>query len=297
MKRKINRVIWISLAINIILAITKLYFGFKGNSSSLQSDGFNSLSDVFVSIMILITLKIAHKKPDANHPYGHEKFEGLMYFLLGLILVMTATSIGSNGISNLFAYFNDERVIVKPDFITIYVALFAIGLKLYLSFLTHSASKKYDAPALKADSINHLTDIFATSASLLGIILSQFNMVYFDSIASIIIALLILVSSLEVLKEAVSFLTDASADPLMVNSIKETIKSVLGVIKVDDLKVRKHMKHYYVDVEICVDELLSLRDAHDIAENVHDTIEETYKEVLHCMVHVNPGKPKKQKKN
>ncbi|HBT59822.1 MAG TPA: cation transporter [Acholeplasmataceae bacterium] len=295
MKNKINTVIWISLIINVLLSVLKLYYGFKGNAGSLKSDGFNSLSDVFVSIMILITLKIAHKKPDENHPYGHEKFEGLMYFLLGLVLVLTAFSIGANGISELYDYFIHKRVFIKPSTSTIYVAVIAILLKLLLSYLTITASKKYKAPALKADSVNHLTDVFATTASLIGITLAQFNLIYFDSIASILIALLILLSSVEILKEAISFLVDASAEKEVVSNINKTIKTVLGVIRVDDLKVRKHMKHYYVDVEICVDERLSLKEAHDIAENVHDTIEETYLDVLHCMVHVNPGVPKKKK--
>lgn len=293
MKNTIKQVVIISLILNIVLALIKLLFGYLGNTSSLMSDGYNSLSDVFVSMMILITLKISHKSPDENHPYGHEKFEGLMYFILGLVLLLTALFIGFNGTKDLINHFVNDKPYLIPKPYTIYVAIIAIAIKLFLSYITLKTSKKYESPSLKADSINHLADVFATLASLVGIILSRFNMVYFDYIASIVIAVIILISSIEVLKEAVSFLVDASAEKEVVKNISTTIKKTQGVIKIDDLKVRKHMKHYYVDVEISVDELLSLKEAHQIAENVHHLIEDTYPHVLHCMVHVNPGKTKK----
>ncbi len=84
-RKEILNAVAFGLIINILLATLKLSFGFWGNAQALVSDGVNSLSDVFISIMILAVLKLATKKPDHDHPYGHEKYEGLLYFLLGII--------------------------------------------------------------------------------------------------------------------------------------------------------------------------------------------------------------------
>ena len=87
-KKGILKAITIGLSVNILLTLLKLIFGLLGNSQALLSDGLNSFSDVFISIMLLIVLRIATQKPDHDHPYGHEKFEGIGYFLLGIIFFL-----------------------------------------------------------------------------------------------------------------------------------------------------------------------------------------------------------------
>lgn len=287
MKKTIQNVIIVSLLLNVLLMLSKLLFGYLGSSSSLISDGYNSLSDVFVSIVLVIFLKISHKEPDDNHPYGHEKYEALVYFILGLILILTAFFIGYGGILGLIRYIDDKTSFVKPSTYTMIIAGIAIIIKMFLFIINHRISKKFKVASLKADALNHLFDIFATSASLASIGLAQMGLLYFEYIASIIIALIIIQSSVPILREATAFLVDESPDPVVVETIKATAMNVGGVVRVDDIKVRMHMNQLYVDMEIAVDSNLNLKKAHAIAEHVHDTIEQAF-DVIHCMVHVNP---------
>ena len=287
MKKRVNQVILISLILNLILTAIKLSFGYVGGSHALVSDGYNSLSDVFVSIVLVIFLHIAHKEPDENHPYGHEKYEALVYFMLGMMLILTAGLIGFDGIKNLVRYMNDEVGFVKPSLYTVFVAGIAIVIKVFLFILNRQAAKKFHSPSLKADALNHLFDIFSTSAALISIVLAQIGLLYFEFIASIIIALIIIKSSLSILKEAIAFLVDEAPSLEVIEAITETALKVNGVLRIDDIKVRRHMSQYYVDMEIAVKKELSLKMAHDISEDVHDTIEDVFK-VIHCMVHVNP---------
>lgn len=288
MKKNINRVIIISLVLNIVLTLSKLIFGYLGQSHSLVSDGYNSLSDVFVSIFLLIFMKIAHKEPDDNHPYGHEKYEALVYFMLGLALIITGLLIGYNGFIGLISYFKNYLLFEKPSAFTMLIAGFAIIIKLFLFMINKKASLKYDSASLKADSLNHLFDIFSTAASLISIGLSQLGFLYFEYIASILIGIIIMKSSIPIIKEAISFLVDESPDITIIKQIKKTASNVKGVLRIDDIKVRMHMNKYYVDMEIAVNKDLTLEKAHDIAENVHDIVENKFN-VLHCMVHVNPS--------
>lgn len=285
----IRNVVILSLIGNIILTTIKLTFGFLGNSSSLVSDGFNSLSDIFVSILILIVLKVSNKTPDKNHPYGHEKYEGVMYLFLSFIIILTGGLLLRSGVSSLFTYFNDKTTIIKPEGYTIIIAITALIIKFVLFVVTNNTAKKYNSSSLKGDTKNHLYDMLATSISLLSIVLAQINLLYFEAIGTILISIFILYSGYLMIKEAISFLVDEAPKKETVRAIHETILNCAGVIKIDDLKTRKHMNHIYVDVEIAVDRNLSLLEAHKIAEDVHLAVEKEF-DALHCMVHVNPYK-------
>lgn len=288
-KNTIRNVVIFSLIGNIILTTIKLTFGLIGKSSSLVSDGFNSLSDIFVSILILIVLKVSNKTPDKNHPYGHEKYEGVMYLFLSFIILVTGGLLLYTGVSNLYKYFNDNKLVIKPEGYTMIVAFLALIIKFLLFAITNITAEKYNSSSLKGDTKNHLYDMLSTAISLISIILAQFGLVYFEPIATIIISIFILHSGFIMIKEAISFLVDEAPKKETVKAIHQTILNCPGVIKIDDLKSRKHMNHIYVDVEISVDRNLSLLEAHKIAEDVHLEVEKKF-DALHCMVHVNPHK-------
>lgn len=283
---KLKNVVVISLIGNIFLTTIKLLFGYLGNSISLIGDGYNSFIDIFVSILILITLKVATKTPDKNHPYGHEKYEGVMYLILSMFIMITGGIIFYQGVVSLFNYFNGTNL-VRPKSYTIWVGVIALTVKGLLFYLNYYNAKKYQSSSLKADSKNHLVDILATTISLISLIFASFNILFFEPIATIIISFFIIYTGVTMIIEAISFLVDEAPKKEVMKEIRKAILNCRGVIKIDDLKVRKHMNHFYVDVEIAVDSKLSLLAAHKIAENVHDEIEAKF-EAIHCMVHVNP---------
>ena len=287
-RKEILQAITIGLFANIFLTLIKITSGIIGNSQALLSDGLNSFSDVFISLMLLLVLKVATKKPDHDHPYGHEKYEGLAYFVLGIIFILTATYIFVEAIMSIIDLMSHGPSSITPSMLTIYVAIFALLTKLGLYLYYRKVSDKYDTPTLKADAKNHFIDVFATSISLIGLILSQFDLIIFDYIAAMIIGIFILRLGLQILIESISYLVDQAPSDEEIQKIKKTIIDIEGVLAIDDIKVRKHMTQKYVDVEIGVKATLSLEAAHQIAERVHHKVENTFPEVLHCMVHVNP---------
>lgn len=287
----IKKVVAVSLVGNIILTLIKLSFGIAGNSNSLVTDGFNSFFDIFVSLSILFVLKVATKEPDKNHPYGHQKYEGIMYLLISFIIILTAIFFYYLGISNLITAINNNSIVNKPEVYTIIVAIIAIIIKVVLFIITYKTNSKYQSSSLKAETKNHFFDILSTTTSLIGIILARFNLIYFEPIATIIIASFIFYTGFSMIKEAISFLVDEAPSKDIIKEINKTILLCPGVVKIDDLKARKHMDKIFVDVEISVDYRLSLIEAHQIAEDVHNLVEEEFA-AIHCMVHVNPSKIK-----
>ena len=288
MAKQINRILAVLLSINIVLATIKLFGGFSGNALTLVGDGLNSLGDVFTSLLLLIVIRIANKKPDKNHPYGHQKYEGIVHFVIGLVVLVTAIFVIKMAVDNLVIYFVRKEEIETPDIITIVVAGISIFLKGIMVVLARIGHKKYHSVALRGASIDYISDFIITSVGLIGIVIARAGLVYFDAIASLIIAVIIIVAAFGIIKESVSFLVDQSPGDDIVNPIAEYIKSLNGVIDVDDLKVVMHMNRLYVDVEISVSAKLSLLDSHQIAEDVHEGVEKKFDDVIHCMVHVNP---------
>lgn len=282
MIKPVKRILYIGLVLNIVLAILKLVFGFLGNSFSLKVDGLNSFIDIIISFLLLISLNIASKKPDADHPYGHEKYEVVVNLVLGIFLLLTSIVIILSSILS----FNNETNIKG---FTLIVAGISLILKIIIFTINLYGYKKYQQVSLKADAYNHLGDILATLASFLGILVSIYTkFTYFDYIAAMAISLLIFVNGIKVIRDSIKMLVDESPSKTFNKNVKNFIKSLPGVIKIDDYKSRLHVNKVYIDVEIGVDKNLSLINAHEIAELVHIKVEENFEEVIHCMVHVNP---------
>jgi len=289
-QKEVTVAIRLGLMINIFLAILKLSFGLWGNAQALISDGLNSASDILVSLMILVVLKHATKKPDYDHPYGHEKYEGLAYFVLGIVFFVTAVLISYDTVVAIIDHIAKPGTVEGPHVFTVFVSIVALIVKFVLFRYYRYIGKKYHHPTIHADAKNHLLDVYATSFSVVGLTIAQFGLVYFDDIAALIIAIFIFRLAIQIIIESTSFLTDQAPSKEEIKAIYGVILSIEGVLNVDDLKVRKHMTQRYVDVEIAVRSTHTLDHAHKIAETVHHKVEDVFPDVIHCMVHVNPEK-------
>lgn len=286
MKLNVKKIIITSLILNLLLFIIKIVFGLLGNSFSLLGDGINSLIDFVISIILIVTINYSLKEPDKDHNYGHEKIEVIVNLILGMVLVVTSVVLIYSAIIS----FNK---VITPEKYTIYVALASLIIKGFIFYINYYGYKKLKQVSLKAESYNHLGDILATLASLIGIILAIYKVYYFDYIAMIIIALIIFYNGIQVFIESSHYIVDKSPSKEFNKMVKEHVLNIEGVIKIDDYKARIHVNKIYIDIEISVNRNLSLINAHEIAEKVHISVEQQFSDVDHCMVHVNPSKIEK----
>lgn len=292
--KNLRTAIFIGLCVNLFLMVSKLSIGWLGSSNALIGDGLNSTTDLIISVMILLGLKISKKRPDQNHHYGHEKYEGVIYFTLGLIFLASAIVLIVSSIESIVGLIWLDRLKPSPSPLTVYVTtgalLIKVGLYVFMTWLARCSEHKM----IKADARNHLIDIFATLVTLFGVLLARLNAVIFDDIAALVISGFIIHLSVIIIRESLGYLTDQAPEKYYVDEVQEFIEAIEGVEGIDDLKIRKHMTHWYVDVEIAVDHMLSLEYAHSVAETVHHTVETAFPDVIHCMVHVNPKKREKK---
>ncbi|MCB2291400.1 cation diffusion facilitator family transporter [Clostridium sp. CS001] len=274
----------ITILINILLSSIKLIAGIIGRSGAMIADSMHSLSDVLSTIAVMVGLKLAKQPADEDHPYGHEKMEPIMAKILASILLITALLIGYNGIKNII-----NGTTVVPAKIAVYAAILSIVTKEWMYRYTVIGAKKIESSALMADAWHHRSDAFSSIGTLIGIVGARMGYPILDPMASLVICVLITKVAIDIYKQAINQLIDHCADAKTIENIKNEIEKTNGVISIDELKTRVSANRLYVDVEICVNSDLSVCEGHDIAERVHNAIENLDNRIKHCMVHVNPN--------
>lgn len=286
--KAVVRVSVISIIVNVILSLLKLIAGFFGKSMAMISDAVHSLSDVFSTIIVIIGVKIAKKEEDADHPYGHDKMESLASLALAVMLSITGALLIYEGIKKIAS----GEEISTPGTIALVAAIVSIITKEAMYWYTIIWAKKVKSDALKADAWHHRSDAISSVGSLIGVGGAMLGIEILDPIMAVVIGIVIIKVAYDIAREAIDKMIDKSCDDVTVNEMSNVVRNVEGVIDLDIIKTRMFGPKVYVDIEISADENLLLKQSHQIAENVHDIIEETFPDVKHCTVHVNPGIPK-----
>lgn len=285
-KRIAMKVSIISIIVNIGLSIFKLLAGLISHSGAMVSDAVHSASDVFSTVVVIIGFNISSKGSDKEHQYGHERLECIAALFLAAILFITGIGIGIDGIRKIGL--GNYGQLAIPGLLALVAAIISIIVKEGMFWYTRHAAKKINSNSLMADAWHHRSDALSSVGSLIGVAGARLGFPILDPLASIVICLFILKAAYEIARDAVSRLVDQACDEKLVNEMRSVIQSQEGVLGIDLLKTRLFGNKIYVDVEIRVDGTLSVSEAHEIAHQVHDNIEEKFQYVKHCMVHVNP---------
>ncbi|MCI9291546.1 MAG: cation transporter [Clostridia bacterium] len=283
----INKVAIVTIVVNLVLAVGKFLAGIFGHSTAMISDAVHSSSDVLSTLIVLVGARIAVKNEDKDHNYGHDKFESIASILLAMLLFATALALGWTGIKSIAAAAKGGGF-VKPTLAALIAAIVSIVVKEGMYWYTIYYAKKIDSQALKADAWHHRSDAFSSVAGFVGILGAMLGVYVLEGIATVLIALLIIKVSYDIVKIVLRQLTDHAAPEELVGKIYKTINDDEDVKNVDLLKTRISGSIIYVEAEIAVDRELSIVEAHDIAQRVHDKIETTFEEVRHIVIHVNP---------
>ena len=274
----------ISIILNCLLTLIKFISGVISKSSAMISDSVHSLSDVLSTFVVIIGVKISNKKADSDHPYGHERIECVSAIILSGMLFIIGALIGINGIKNV----TNSSNLVMPGVLALIASIISIISKEAMYQYTIRVSKKINSAALKADAWHHRSDALSSIGSFIGILGSRLGFKIFDPLASVIISLCIIKVSIDIFKDAIDKMVDKSCDKEVIDKVISVIEKNKSVKNIDDIKTRQFGNKAYVDVEISVDENLLLKDAHKVAEEIHDSVENEINIVKHCMVHVNP---------
>ena len=284
------KVSFVSIVTNVILSVFKLFAGIFAHSGAMVSDAIHSASDVFSTFVVIIGIKISSKESDKEHPYGHERMECVAAIVLATILAITGLGIGSSAAEKLIA--GHYETLVVPGTLALIAAILSIVVKEAMFWYTRIHAKRIDSGALMADAWHHRSDALSSVGALIGIGGAQFGFPVMDAIASLVICIFILKAAYDIFKDAISKMVDRACDEETEEQLKNCALAQDGVLGIDLLHTRTFGNKIYVDIEISADGSMSLFEAHNIAEQVHDSIEQSFPKVKHIMVHVNPSEHK-----
>ena len=287
-KRVANRVSFITIVQNAILSIFKLFAGIFAHSNAMISDAIHSASDVFSTIVVIIGVKLASKDSDKEHPYGHERLECVAAIVLAMVLFLTGLEIGAQAVKDIVR--GNYGDLEAPGILALVAAVVSIITKEIMYWYTRHNAKKIDSSALMADAWHHRSDALSSVGALIGIGGAMLGFPIMDSIASLVIFVFIAKAAYDIFKDAMDKMIDHSCDEDTEKAIYDSVISHHEVLGIDLLQTRIFGNKIYVDIKIQVNGSYTLQKAHDIAEEVHENIEQNFPKVKHIMVHVNPAK-------
>lgn len=270
------------------LAIAKIVIGWQAGSQAVVADGVESATDVLTSFAVLVSLGVAIRPPDEDHPYGHGRFEILTGLVLGHILTLTGLVIGWRSVVVMLGPRH------TPAAYAIWPLAVSIVLKFFLSMYKMRTGRKIGSSALIADAWNDAVDILSGAVALIAVGLSILQPTLFalaDPIGGVLVGSIIIVLGFKVIRETTLHLMDTMPEADSMKEIRASALTVAGALGVEKCFARKTGLRYHVDLHLEVDPDLTVRDSHSIAEQVRNKVKRDLPWVADVLVHVEPYPP------
>jgi len=284
------RITNVGILTNITLIVIKFLGGIFGRSSAVIADAVHSFADFASDLIVIAGLRLASKPADKTHKYGHGKWETLAALLLGLILFVTGLGICLAGTNSIVKFVNGETL-ARPEWVALLAAGLSVVFKEWLYHYTIRYGKKLNSQPVVANALNHRSDAFTSLGVLAGITGSMVlgpGWRVLDPIAAVFVGLFIFRIASQIIKQSADELLEASAGEEIENEILQITEKISGVEDVHNLKTRKIGSQLAIDMHIYVNELLNIKDAHDISTRVENELNHKFGSNTIVSVHVEP---------
>lgn len=270
------------IAVNLLLALFKALAGILFNSIALVADAVNNMTDAASSVITLIGFKLAAKKPDSDHPYGHGRIEYISGLVMSFIVLMLGVTLVKNS----------ALCIISPDailfsWLTVVVLVVSILAKLWLSFFYKKLEKETGSKTFAAASADSRNDTLSTFAVLVSVLVFKFTSLNIDGITGLAVSVFIVISGIGLIKETIDPLLGQPPTPELVEEIHSRTLSYDGIIGIHDLVVHNYgpgRMFASLHAEIPAD--ADLLASHDLVDNIEREFMESLG--LETVIHIDP---------
>ncbi len=280
-----RRLALFSVVVSLALSLAKILVGLRSGSASVLSDGLEASGDVLSSTLVYAGLRIATKPPDAEHPYGHGRYETLSGLAVGALLLLAGVIILGHGLSS------HERNTSLP-FYALLPLVASVVVKVAFASVKFRVGKRIASTSLQADAWHDLTDLLSTSIALIAVGLTLLDPERFgisDRIGAIAIGILILFLAFRLIRQTIDQLVDTMPDEQKLTEIKRSALAVEGTLGIEKCFARRTGLRYHVDLHLEVDPRLTVKRSHEIATEVRSAIRHDLPWVADVLVHVEPS--------
>ncbi len=272
----------VGIGLNLLLFVGKLFAGTISGSIAITADAFNNLSDAGSSLVTLLGFRLAGRKPDPEHPFGHGRMEYISGLAVAGLILLMGVELGKSSLKKILS---PEEIVSSP--LVLAILAVSVAVKLYMFYYNRSIGKKIKSAAMSATATDSLSDAVSTTAVLIATLVGQLTGLNIDGWVGLLVALFILFSAYKAAKETLSPLLGQTPDPEFVDRIEQIVLSYPEVLNIHDLIVHDYgpgRVMISLHAEVSADgDLLQLHDVIDNAEH-------RLKKELGCMavIHMDP---------
>lgn len=268
---------------NIFLFIIKIIIGIISHSQAMLADSFNSAGDIFASFMTWLGNRISSVPNDDDHNFGHGKAEYIFSMLISISMMIVAIKLLYDSIISII---NGNKLIFSWKLVII--CFITIITKLILYLCTKNIYKKTDSLLIKSNMIDHRNDMIITLFTTVAVILTTFNIYFFDGIVGIGISVWILITGIKIYKESYDVLMDTSIDNKTKNIILKIIRSYDEIKRIGNFYSIPIGYKYIVVITIFVNGDLKTKNSHEITEEIEKEVKSKISKIDQLIVHVEP---------
>jgi cation diffusion facilitator family transporter len=279
-----SRSTWVSVVVNVVLSTTQIVVGVLAKSQGLIADGLHSLSDLVADFVVLFAGHHSKKDADADHPYGHHRFETAASLVLGLLLL----AVGVGMVWSALLKLEEPETIATVHISALWVALGALAAKELLFRYMLKVAKAVKSSMLVANAWHARSDAASSLVVGLGLIGNLLGYPLLDPIAALIVGFMVGKMGWNFGWDALHDLMDRAVDKEEVQAIRKTLESTPGVAGVHDIRTRKMGDMIVVDAHIEVDANITVEAGHNIAVAARQSVLQRHR-VLNLMTHVDPA--------
>lgn len=289
-EKKSNLAVNLGLAANIFLAAIKTAVGITGHSPALLADGINSTSDVAYYVVVAVFMRLAHKPADEEHPYGHTQLESIASVVVGSFVITTAVAIFWDAVNKVFDLVNGGDGFGGAAIAALWIALFTVALKIGLSLVTRRIGQQTGNAAVLSLAYDHRNDIFSASAAALGIFLGRAGYPWVDPLAGALVALVILRTGIEILRQSSTELMDAVPSKTLAQQVAAALQAIPEVQEIEQVHAHRFGPYLVINVTIGIDGTMSVADGDCIASRVEDKLYNSIDLARQVYVHYHPAR-------
>jgi cation diffusion facilitator family transporter len=278
-----SRSTWVSVGVNLVLTVSQILVGLSAKSQGLIADGIHSLSDLVADFVVLFANRHSQKDADADHPYGHQRFETAASLVLGTLLL----AVGVGMLWSAFRKLEAPETVETVHIVALWVACGALAAKELLFRYMLTVAKRVKSSMLVANAWHARSDAASSLVVGVGIIGNLAGYPILDPIAALIVGFMVARMGWGFSWDALHDLMDRSVDEKEVQAIRATLLETPGVSGVHDVRTRKMGDMIVVDAHLEVDGAISVEAGHDIAVVARQRVLQRHR-VINLMTHIDP---------
>jgi cation diffusion facilitator family transporter len=278
---EVRKVLFLTLALNSVVSLAKVFYGYITGSIAMTSDGVHSFFDGVSNVVGLVGIWIASHPPDKKHPYGHKKYETLFTIVIAVMIFASCYQI----LRRVYFSFSDHHstIVTHTSFLVMIVTM---AINSFVMWYEAKKGKELSSDFLIADAMHTKSDIFASIAVILSLVLTKIGLQHADTAVGVVITFFIARIGYKILKKSSDVLVDTVC--ISTRAIEDVVHKVNGVKGCHGIRTRGQMNAVYLDLHILVDRNLPTGDAHQLANNLENTIRKEFPSVIDIVVHVEP---------